>query len=249
MKLFLLSDSLESVRDDDGNKIAVNIVEKNEFKENLFQLIRNGKKFLFICNTPEYEEYNENSAKCIFDALIREGLGYTEYVVLDNRTKDRAKELILGADLIYIQGGDIDPVLNFLDSVNGRECLRDTNAVIVGKSAGAMICSEDIYYYPETNEQVGHEKWVKGYGYVDITMIPHFTFDKGNMYCFGDFDLLNDYYLPDSIGHKIYAIPNGSYIMVDSGVTSLYGEAYIISDGKVEKICDDDSSVVLSMKL
>ena len=44
--------------------------------------------------------------------------------------------------------------------------------------------------------------------------------------------------------YDIYAINNGSYILIDDK-NYLYGEAYLIKNGKIEKINEDDKVIIL----
>ena len=57
--------------------------------------------------------------------------------------------------------------------------------------------------------------------------------------------VLEDVTFADSVGHEIIALNNGSYIMVDDGKTTLYGEAYLIKDGQQTQICQDGQTISL----
>ena len=50
----------------------------------------------------------------------------------------------------------------------------------------------------------------------------------------------------DSVGHEILALNDGSYIMLENGKATLYGEAYMIKDRQQWKICNDGESISLS---
>ena len=52
----------------------------------------------------------------------------------------------------------------------------------------------------------------------------------------------------DSVGHEIIALNDGSYIMIDEGQTTLYGEAYMIKDREQTQICKEDEFVLLHGK-
>ncbi len=54
-----------------------------------------------------------------------------------------------------------------------------------------------------------------------------------------------DLLLPDSMGRSIYALVDGSYILVMSGETRLYGEAFLARDGVLTQICRENESLVL----
>ena len=56
--------------------------------------------------------------------------------------------------------------------------------------------------------------------------------------------LIEDITFEDSVGHEILALNDGSYIMVDNGQATLYGEAYRIKDSQMTQICKDGESIV-----
>lgn len=245
MKIFFVSDSIVSIRDEAGNKTGVKFDTANGFRDKILPLLKNAKNIVFVCNESKYVEDNENSAKVVFEEMRNLGLPVENYVVLDNRNKSQARELLQNADYVQLQGGIILEQLKFLKEINFVDIMKDSDAVVLGKSAGAMNMQSRIYNYPETNEDIGLEKWLDGMGYSKYSIIPHFNVEIGNEYCFGDFDVLNDYYIPDSMGEVLYGIPNGSYIYLEDGVFTCYGEAYTISDGIITKICENEKSIIL----
>ncbi|MBQ9009745.1 MAG: hypothetical protein IJ088_10495 [Clostridia bacterium] len=58
-------------------------------------------------------------------------------------------------------------------------------------------------------------------------------------------DLSRPITFPDSKGRTFYAIPDGSYLLIDGGREELRGEAYKISDGTMVKISSDGEIVAL----
>jgi dipeptidase E len=42
-----------------------------------------------------------------------------------------------------------------------------------------------------------------------------------------------------SWGRRFYAIPDGSYVLARNGQETIFGEAYLVADGKVRKFCED----------
>ena len=43
---------------------------------------------------------------------------------------------------------------------------------------------------------------------------------------------------PDSMGRTFYAIPDGSYLLIEGGREKLRGEAYKIKDGAITQIAE-----------
>jgi dipeptidase E len=48
------------------------------------------------------------------------------------------------------------------------------------------------------------------------------------------------------MGYTFYVLEDGSYVLSDETGETLYGNAYVIRDGKMEMICSEDESVKLS---
>ena len=51
--------------------------------------------------------------------------------------------------------------------------------------------------------------------------------------------MYEDIAFPDSMGRTFYAIPDGSYLFIDSGREELRGEAYMIQDGLLSRIAPE----------
>ena len=57
--------------------------------------------------------------------------------------------------------------------------------------------------------------------------------------------LIEDITFDDSVGHEIIALNDGSYIMLENGQATLYGEAYRIKDRQLTQICKDGEFISL----
>ena len=124
-----------------------------------------------------------------------------------------------------------------------RERLQDYYGIVVAWSAGSMNCADTVYAGPELEGEAIdplYERWITGLGLTDINIFPHFQSLKDD-YLDG-LRLIEDITYADSIGHEIIALNDGSYIMLEDGKTTLYGEAYKILDGKQWQICKDGES-------
>ena len=81
-------------------------------------------------------------------------------------------------------------------------------------------------------------------GLTECNVLPHFQMTRG--WQVDGLRLVEDIALPDSRRHPLLALPDGSYIYSDgSGRETLYGEAWRLADGKMEKICEEGESLVL----
>jgi hypothetical protein len=51
--------------------------------------------------------------------------------------------------------------------------------------------------------------------------------------------LMDDIIVPDSINRKLYVIPDGTYIKVSKGCSSIHGECYLLYNGEVTKLSNE----------
>ena len=122
----------------------------------------------------------------------------------------------------------------------------DFHGIVVAWSAGSMNCADTVYAGPELEGEAIdplYERWITGLGLTDINIFPHFQSLKDD-YLDG-MRLIEDITYADSVGHEIVALNDGSYIMLEDGKTTLYGEAYMIKDRQQWKICNDGESISL----
>ena len=245
MKLFLTAYGFIGLRDKNGNKFAIKVNKENDFSHNLKALINKTDTLLCISNNPADFEFNNLESNMIYLCLKDIGLNFKKTIVLDDRNKKDANNLIAKADLIYFIGGLVPCQNKFLKSLNLKTAIESTPAVIVGQSAGTMNLSKHVYHFPERDEELNDDRWLEGLGLTNYTIIPHFNLTTGNEYSFGNINYLHDYYLPDSENHLLYGLPNGSYFMIEDNITTLFGEAYTISNGKITKICENGQRINL----
>lgn len=243
MKLFLTSEATINERVD-GIKVSCKINSANNFINNILLYTKNAKNFVFLVNNPNEIEDNEVSAKFTYGALKDIGINLASCIVLDNRTSKNAEDIIKSADIIFLQGGKIQCQLDFIKQNKIDQYLKTCNAVLIGKSAGAMILCKEVYNYPETPDEFDNARFLRGLNFTDcLPIIPHFEETSGNVYCDPNVDVLNTFYLPDSERMSFLAIPNGSYIFVNNNEKKIFGEAFVIKNKCIKKICEDHKTL------
>ena len=67
-------------------------------------------------------------------------------------------------------------------------------------------------------------------------MIVYLSSHIGASYKQTDGTRIEDITYPDSYGREFYALKDGSYVLIENGTTTLFGEAYLIKDGKKKQI-------------
>lgn len=173
-------------------------------------------------------------------------LPFDNYTVLDGRNEECAESLIRKADLIILAGGHVPTQNKFFKKIGLKKLLKDVNAPVLGMSAGSMNCEKTVWCPPELEGESldkNFQKYFSGLGYTDLKILPHYD-DYEGLTLDGK-DYLKDIVMPDSFVHDIIAINDGSYIVIKDGITTLFGEAYILCDGKEIKICENNKSLEL----
>lgn len=221
-------------------KIPKHFGNKNNILDNLKKHIKKYDNFLYVAsdeNNPEITDYYANITFKSFDMT----LPFKNYQILDIRTEDKKEDLIKNADFIFLCGGHVPTQNIFFKNINLKELLKNTKAVICGGSAGSMNCATNIYCPPELEGESldpNFNKYFQGLGYTNINILPHYN-------DYQDLILDNKRYIeeiiiPDSYETDIYAINDGSYFIIENNETTLYGEAYLIKNGKIEMINIDN---------
>lgn len=155
-------------------------------------------------------------------------------------------ERIREIDVIVLAGGHVPTQNQFMKQLRLKERLSDFNGIVVAWSAGSMNCAGNVYAGPELEGEAVdplYERWISGLGITEINIFPHFQSLKDDF--LDGLRLIEDITFADSMGHKIIALNDGSYILIDDGHETLYGEAYMIKDGQLKQICKDDEFVRL----
>lgn len=111
----------------------------------------------------------------------------------------------------------------------------------MGISAGSMNCADIVYIQPEEPGESVPEfpRFAPGLGLTDVNILPHYQKVKDN-YLDG-LRLFEDITYADSMGNCFFALPDNSYFYQDDEQLLLFGEAYRLSNGILEQICETDS--------
>lgn len=182
---------------------------------------------LFIASTPDNHPKNETYMRGAIAWFDWAGIPFGQCRLLDDRIPPTlARHWIHAADVIYLMGGDTLAQFAFLRDSQLIDTLRDTHAVVMGLSAGAInmgknaLCTRDDHN-PET---VCYE----GLGIADITVDPHF--DPS------DTARIAELAAP-AWPHPIYAMCDDSAIIARDGGVTFLGEIYRIDgDGKLSRM-------------
>lgn len=231
-------------KDENDNKIPKNFGNKNKILDNIKKYVKKYDNFLFVASDEFNNDITDIYASLTFESFNKT-LPFKNYYILDSRTENIIDELIEKADLIFLCGGHVPTQNKFFNNINLKEKIKNTKGFIIGGSAGAMNMADTVYCPPELEGEAINPNFQKVYSGLNLTNInifPHYDEIKDDIV--DGIHVLNEIIIPDSFKHDIYAINNDSYILIDNK-NYIYGEAYLIKDGKIEKINDNDKVITI----
>lgn len=242
---FILTSYLDLCdKDENGNRIAKNFGNKNNILDNIKKYVKKYDNFLFVASNEFNNEATDVYANVTFESFDLT-LPFNNYKILDSRTKEIADELIKEADLILLCGGHVPTQNNFFNNIDLKNKIKNTEALIIGGSAGAINMAESVYCIPELEGESTDPNFSRnliGLGLTNINILPHYDIFKE--FILDNKKFIDEIILPDTYERTIYALNNGSYILVDDK-NYLYGEAYLLKDGSITKINNDDEIKVI----
>ena len=244
MKVMLTS-SLGGSSKVNGIRVPSVLIQRNGLLDNLKSIWITDANVLIICADPSDYEKNDSVCACLKESLPMSGLSISHIDMCDNRNLNAVDDLE-SIDVLILAGGHVPTQNRFMNQLRLRERLKDFHGIVVAWSAGSMNCADTVYAGPELEGEAIdplYQRWVRGLGLTDINIFPHFQSHKDG-YLDG-LRLIEDITYADSVGHEILALNDGSYILLEYGKTTLYGEAYMIKDCQLWQICKDGESISL----
>ena len=218
---------------------------ENGFVDNLRSSLPEKIRCLFVASSPDSpkltERFGGEMAACFEEA----GFVFSDFQILDRRNQSDAQLLIWKSDFIILAGGHVPTQNAFFQEIGLRELLRNFQGVVLGISAGTMNAAERVYIQPEEPGESVPEfpRFAQGLGITTINVLPHYQQVKDD-YLDGR-RLYEDITFADSYGECFYVFPDGTYLLIEDGQTTLYGQAYRLSDGQMEKISEVGEIVLL----
>ncbi len=243
-KLFFTSNTKHYHKIDD-QKIPNKIDNTNGIIDQIKQLIDGNNAILYIAASPDDSEKVDSYASLIFEGLKLSGITFSEYLILDNRTKNNANEYVKRANVIFLSGGDTYIENKFFKQINLKELLQDFDGIIIGQSAGSINMAKFAYNSPEEGED-SEPIYLEGLGLSNINIEPHFILDTTE---FNEMQMYQRMHqLEESKKRPIYALCDGSHILETDNSIVVYGKAFLIKDGSIVQICNDNHSFNIDLE-
>jgi len=200
---------------------------------------------MMICASPNNYDVNDGLYNCFKEALPMSGLSLSSFNICDDRNEDIIEKLS-DINVIILVGGHVPTQNAFMKKLHLKEKLERYEGIVIAWSAGSMNCAEIVYAGPELEGEAidpNYQRWISGLGLTKVNIFPHFQSLKDEV--LDGLRLIEDITYADSMGHEFLALNDGSYIMIEDGTETVYGEAYSIKDGCQKQICKHGESIVL----
>lgn len=245
MIAFLTSVVGGSYQDQDGREKPTYLNQYNEFTEQLRKHWKENSNVLIISAYPDEFEQNDELLTCLKEAFPMSGLSINRFDMCDARYETLV-EHINEYDAILLSGGHVPTQNCFFERLKLKEKIGNYDGILMALSAGSMNCAKTVYAMPELEGEgidPNYKRYLTGLGITEQMIIPHFQYERGVV--LDGLRLMEDIAYPDSIGKSFLALNDGSYLVNENGVETVYGEAYRIKDGLIEQICKQDEFVRL----
>ena len=157
---------------------------------------------LFIAHGNKYEEASYKNFRSIYFKKYNADTRLLRRKNLNNM--DYVNELINDCNIIYIDGGNTKDLLDLWKSTGFDRVIKNTNKILVGKSAGAIA----LCYMGVSDYQEGILSEIKGLNLLDIIISPHYEQEDRQIYL----DELSNKYK-----NKCYGIESDSALIYEDG--------------------------------
>lgn len=230
----------------DNSRQVEGLDTKNGFRERLARYWKPYSRCLMIAATPDAYDMNDEMGGFFAAALECSGFSASTVDVWDFRTEDISKAALHSYDVIFLGGGHVPTQNVFFRELKLRQKIKDFSGIVIGISAGTMNSADIVYAQPEMPGEAtdpGYERFLRGLGLTKRNILPHYQMVRDWM--LDGMRLYEDITYGDSQGNEFYALVDGSYLLAVDGKERIYGEAYLILDGRRYKICGEDEMVQL----
>lgn len=234
MKTLILSGSLCRLGEDHFTE---------EITAELHARLQEDAVILLVSAAPDDFSFTKYVLESTVECFMNSGIPFSSITMLSRENCHETARLVSESDLVMLCGGHVPTQNVFLHETGLPDILRNYPGIVIGCSAGAMNCADMVYSHPELDGEstdLHYQRWLKGLGLTDINLVPHFQQTRNAL--LDGRRLFEDIIFPDSWRHPFYSIPDGTYIIVENGKPVLHGEAYIIQNSQIRKICDQEGT-------
>lgn len=218
---------------------------ENSFVDNLFSCLPKHPRCLFICSAPDDPGFTDRVSGEMAAAFEEAGMTFASLAKLDRRNQEAAQMLIWQSDFIILSGGHVPTQNAFFQEIDLKKLLKNYQGVVLGISAGTMNAAARVYVQPEEQGESVPEfqRFQPGLGITTVNVLPHYQQVKD--YFLDGKRLFEDITFADSFGENFFVFVDGTYLLIEDGCTTLYGEALLLRDGCMKQLSESGDIVIL----
>lgn len=155
---------------------------------------------------------------------------FEEYHVINYQVqKEEAKNLLQNASAIFLLGGNTIEQNGFLVDYELLTLIKESNAVVLGASAGAINMSAKWLASRNFGYDIEASTVYEGIGLGNFSILSHFDLEN-NM------SMVQDKLTPLSEEMAVYASNKNCAVRVKEGIIDIFGDVYLISRSEIEKL-------------
>ncbi len=210
----------------------------NGFVRKLRKYWKNDSRILIISSDPDNYEQSRGMVIHYSRALRLAGLSLSCFDIWDHHTPERE---LRDYDCVFLSGGPTLIQGMFFKEIDLKKKTENYEGIIIGISAGSMNSASEVYAQPEfpgNTTDPDYKRFYPGLGLTDVCIIPHYQEIKNDR--LDGLRIFEDITYPDSIGRRFYCFNDGTYLLISGGKEQIYGETYLIENGRLSLICRDN---------
>jgi dipeptidase E len=197
-----------------------------DFEREFKKYSKVNKRFVYIASSFDNPMKTDGFFAYILDLFKKIKVVFDEIRVIDYRIpKTDAERIILGADVIWLSGGDTLKQIEYFNEYNLREILHKYDGVIIGMSAGSINMADEVILPKDVEDNIPALSVYKGLGLVTINIEPHLDFNrKEHIEEIKEASRLT----------AIYGIYDDSFILVAGEKIAIFGDYRLFENGAIK---------------
>ena len=198
-----------------------------ELKRVLLEDIKDRKSLVMISSDPSLGEVDGSTERSWLDEA---GILFDEYYLINHQVeKEAANHLISQASVIFLLGGNTIEQNKFLHEYELPEPIKNSKAVIVGASAGAINMSAKWLCSKKLGFEVEEDRIYNGIGLHHFSVLSHFDLENNMV-------MVQEELSPLSEEMDIYISNKDCAVRVKGEKIDIYGDVYLLSKAKMKKL-------------
>ena len=189
--------------------------------------ITDRKSLVMISSNPFFYEEDGSTEHSWLDQA---GIMFDEYHLIDFRVqKQDAQTLLQNASVIFLLGGDTLKQNEFLLEYELADVIKQSKAVVMGASAGAInmsakwLCSKNFGYKVEISSVYD------GIGLDNFSVLSHFDLENNIAVVQDELSTLSE-------EMNVYVSNKDCAVRVKGGKIDILGNVYLLSHSKMQKL-------------